>query len=232
MNKLLHTIWILIALSLSLQASVDCIKEGKGKEYKGANVGKYLENTCNVDLYVFWCHDPSPKGDKRSECGAGKMYYYRGKVLEPGDKKFGLYHMPMDATVRWGSCAATPFYKRYKAVQKYNSDGTYECKVSGVKETPKSDEIVVSCPSRNTKFFKIISVSGKRKNLIKLKERGSDILFTINTRTHKNADAANFLCSEPADKNFNLMGKLKYFIRTQYKDSGKEYRTGSSGVRN
>ena len=134
MNKLLHTIWILIALSLSLQASVDCIKEGKGKEYKGANVGKYLENTCNVDLYVFWCHDPSPKGDKRSECGAGKMYYYRGKVLEPGDKKFGLYHMPMDATVRWGSCAATPFIKDIKLFKNITQMVRMNVKFLGLKK--------------------------------------------------------------------------------------------------
>lgn len=230
---------LLIALvatvTLFAQGGSGCIVQKYGKQYKHSKKDKkYLENTCNTQMYVFWCHDKNTKGSKKSMC-SGDKYYKKAKIFKLGEKKFNQYSIPTDSTVHVGACAPTHFFKGQKSVYKFNMDGSYECAINGIDRTLAKNEVALRCSSGKTKLFKIQGVYGPKKNVLKVRDIQSGTLYTINTRGSKDKDndIHNMLCKESAPASFKskLFHKLGSFGRKWCKDNPVECKKSRESVK-
>lgn len=138
MKKTISLLPLLITATLFAQNGSGCVVETYGKEHKDSNRSKkHIENTCNVDMYVFWCTNKETGLSESATCG-GDKYYKKFSVLKPGEKKFNQYSIPKAANVYIGACILTPQFSNEKSVSKFNPDGSYECVVDGVKNYKSS----------------------------------------------------------------------------------------------
>lgn len=239
MKKILLVLLTTFTTSLFAQGGSGCIVEKFGKEYKWDKKDKkYLENTCNTDMYVFWCQDGSGKS-KDAICGTKKKYYRQFWIVKPGQKKFNKFTIPPDARVKVGACQSSPLYKGQKSVKKFYPDGTYECAVNGVKALAKN-EIAIPCTEEKTKYFQIQGVFGPKKNVLKVLDLKNGVKYTINTRNMNDKQLHAYLCEEPVANTPSILSKLKGYIRNMCKEDPEICKennkrpagaSGSQGVR-
>ena len=89
-----------------------------------------LLNTCNMTVFMFWCH----KGSGKSACG-GEKFFQRGRKMEPGERYFNQYSVPSSVAIHTGAC-----HGGRKTVS-FGRDGNYQCGQSTVAHNGKTHVI-------------------------------------------------------------------------------------------
>lgn len=228
-------ILLLLSTILLAGASEDrCVNIGYGKEYKWDKEDKkYIENTCDREVYIFWCHYKDEKGYSDGVCGKKPKFYAKATIFKPKEKRFNIYTIPTDSDIRYGECPTSPGFTWDNSVAAMNADGTYVCAMPGLNQKLEPYKIAIPCANK-TKVFTYLGRIGPDANILKLQETETGIIITFSTKDMRQEDINDRMCKDSGEiKDPSLLNKLKRMIQTNkyFMDTNASHeKVGGTGI--
>jgi len=190
------------------QDARQCIKAEPAERPSSGGTMMSLYNTCDKEVFVFWCHD----GDGTGRCG-GEQYYRKGRVIEPGERYFNKYSLPTGPAVHVGACNGRSRNTR----RTVDGPAKYAC------------ESVVACAGeRDLRYDWRLKYSTNTHAIVRLE--AGDIISWVKL-THEEfsafkdsngAEIAGRLCATPDER--NSVATLRTYFINEVKRRAEERR--------